>query len=76
MSWAQTITIIAALGGFFAWQTHYIDKRIDDLRTEIKALLASEIGSLRALIDERFKSIEQRLTRVEDRIEAARIVHP
>jgi hypothetical protein len=46
-SWLQLLTAIAALGGFFAWQTHYIDKRIDDLRKEFTGLLTSEIGGLR-----------------------------
>ena len=71
-SWLQVITLIAALGGFFAWQTHYIDKRIDDLRRELKAEIAglrdelkAEIAGLRNLVSERFRHVEARLERLE-----------
>lgn len=58
-SWLQLLTAIAALGGFFAWQTHYIDKRIDDL----KADLIARIEALERRLTERIERLEHPVSR-------------
>jgi hypothetical protein len=54
-SWAQVLTIAAAIVGALIYQTHYIDKRFDDLKDWIRAELRR--------IDERLDRIEHPLIR-------------
>jgi hypothetical protein len=57
-SWLQVIVIVvgiaASLVGAIFYQTHYIDKRIDDLRSELFRYL-----------DAKFEAIQGRLERLE-----------
>ncbi|HTV56453.1 MAG TPA: hypothetical protein VMI06_16230 [Terriglobia bacterium] len=57
-SWLQVIVIVvgiaASLVGAIFHQSHYIDKRIDDLRSELFRYL-----------DAKFEAIEARLRRLE-----------
>ena len=49
-TWAQLFTLIAALGGFFVWQTHYVDKRLETIERRF---------------EDRFAAIERRLEIIE-----------
>jgi hypothetical protein len=62
-SWAQLLVLIVAIAGVLAWQTHYIDKRVDDLRAELN----QRLDDLRA---------EVRVLAVEVRELSKALVHP
>jgi hypothetical protein len=60
-NWLQVaalfIGIAAALVGTLVYQTHYIDKRLEDLRLYLDAKFEA--------MDARFKAIDDRLERLE-----------
>jgi hypothetical protein len=72
MSWAQTASIIVAIIAAIWYQTHYADKRIEDLRSWVDAKFEA--------LGERLKSIDTRLGKIEERLDhvesAQRVVHP
>jgi len=58
-SWLQLLVALAALGEFFAWQTHYIDQRIADL----KADLIARMEALEKRLVERLEHLEHSVSR-------------
>jgi flagellar capping protein FliD len=73
-SWIQLLTAIAAFGGFFTLQTHYIDKRLEALEKRMDErfrLLEQNLEVRFKALDDRINALEKRLL---DRIE--RLEHP
>jgi hypothetical protein len=69
-NWAQLGTLAAILAGTLAYQTHYIDKRIEGLQDMFKV----EIAGLRSYIDAKFEAVNVRMKAIQDRLE--RLEHP
>jgi hypothetical protein len=63
--WAQVLTLGGMIVGALIYQTHYIDKRIDDLRTNLTGLIRSEVGGLREFVRSEIKRVEERIERLE-----------
>ena len=71
-SWLQVAVLLVGIGATLvaaiAYQTHYIDKRIDDLRAYVDGRFQAvdeRFDGLLRYLEARFKALEDRLERLE-----------